>query len=80
MPFPTGLAFGRELTVRFAVGDPIALRDPVLALVRSGRVDPARLISHRLPLAQAPEAYRLFDRHEAFKPVLLVGEDGTPHV
>lgn len=71
MPFPTELAFARELTVRFVVGDPITLRERVLALVRSGRVDPARIISHRLPLADAPSAYRLVDTQRAFKAVLI---------
>jgi len=72
-PFPTGLAFARELTVRFAVGDPIRFRDPVLALVRSGRVDPSRIVSQRLPLAAAEQAYRLFDTQQAVKVILTAG-------
>ncbi|TDB74924.1 alcohol dehydrogenase catalytic domain-containing protein [Micromonospora sp. KC723] len=75
MPFPTGLAFARELTVRFAVGDPIRMREQVLALIRSGRLDPSRIVTHRLPLADAATAYRLFDRRDAFKVVLC--PDGT---
>jgi 2-desacetyl-2-hydroxyethyl bacteriochlorophyllide A dehydrogenase len=70
MPFPTRLAFGRELTVRFVVGDPIRLRTQVLALIRSGRIDPSAVISHRLPLDQAPLAYELFDDRQVFKAVL----------
>ncbi len=70
MPFPTELAFTRELTLRFTVGDPIALRDQVLALVRSGQLDPSKIISHRLPLREAPAAYELFDSRRAFKVVL----------
>jgi threonine dehydrogenase-like Zn-dependent dehydrogenase len=34
----------------------------LLALVRSGKHDLAQLISHRLPLADGPRAYDLFDR------------------
>ncbi|RSM56220.1 alcohol dehydrogenase [Amycolatopsis sp. WAC 01376] len=70
LPFPAGTAFARELTVRFVVGDPIRHRDQVLALVRADRLDPAALVSHRMPLSAAAEAYRLFDRREAFKVVL----------
>ncbi|GAA2869039.1 dehydrogenase [Actinoplanes cyaneus] len=70
MPFPTGLAFGRELTVRFAVGNPLSSREPVLALVAAGRVDPSIVVSHRLPLSEGPLAYRLFDSREATKVVL----------
>jgi threonine dehydrogenase-like Zn-dependent dehydrogenase len=73
MPFPTGLAFARELTVRFTVGDPITLRDQVLALVRSGRINPSRIVSHRLDLAQAPTGYALIDAREAAKVVLATG-------
>jgi 2-desacetyl-2-hydroxyethyl bacteriochlorophyllide A dehydrogenase len=75
-PFPTGTAFARELTVRFTVGDPIALREPVLALVAAGRIDPASVVSHRLPLLDAVKGYELFDRRHAFKVVLDL--DGTP--
>ncbi|MDG4792822.1 alcohol dehydrogenase catalytic domain-containing protein [Micromonospora sp. WMMD1082] len=77
MPFPTGLAFARELTVRFAVGDPIRMREPVLALIRSGRLDPSRIVTHRLPLGEAGAAYRLFDRQDAFK-VVLSADGATP--
>ncbi len=70
MPFPSGLAFARELTLRFAVGDPLRSREPVLALIRAGRVDPSRIVSHRLPLGQAELAYDLFATRQATKVVL----------
>lgn len=70
MPFPSGLAFARELTLRFTVGDPISVRGEVLALIRSGAVDPAQVISHRYPLVAAAAAYSAFHRHQALKIVL----------
>lgn len=69
MPFPTGSAFARELSVHFTVGDPIALRDRALSVIRAG-LDPTEVVTHRLPLAAAAEGYRLFDQHRAFKVVL----------
>mgnify|MGYP001210453235 CR=1 FL=1 len=75
-PLDAGAAFARELTLRFAVGDPIAVRDDVLALVRAGRVDPTVVISHRLPLAEVTRAYELFDRREATKVVLVPDDAG----
>ncbi|MFJ4653236.1 alcohol dehydrogenase catalytic domain-containing protein [Nocardia sp. NPDC088792] len=78
MPFPSGLAFTRELTLRFTVGDPIRHRDKAIELMRTGVIDPARLISHRLPLSQARHGYDLFDRREAFKVVLTADADTGP--
>ncbi|HVW32792.1 MAG TPA: zinc-binding dehydrogenase [Acidimicrobiia bacterium] len=44
--------------------------DEVIALIRAGRVDPGRIISHRMPLSQADEAYRLVAAREATKVIL----------
>lgn len=70
MPFSSRDAFARELTLRFVVGNPIAVREELLAEIAAGRLNPAAIVSHRLPLEQAAEAYRLFDRREAVKVVL----------
>ncbi|MEV4870151.1 alcohol dehydrogenase family protein [Streptomyces syringium] len=71
MPMPTRLAFAKEITLRFAVGDPISAREPLMNLVRGGRIDPTFVISHRLPLSEAAEGFRLFDAGEASKVVLI---------
>jgi alcohol dehydrogenase len=65
----------RGLTLLFAGICPVQAywRDAMRALVE-GRVDPLPLISHRLLLDEASEAYELFDRREATK-VLLMGRD-----
>ncbi len=73
MPFPTGLAFDRELTVRFTVGNPIRLGAQVLELVRSGAIDPSVVVSDRVPLEAAAEAYEAFHTRRSFKTVLQVG-------
>jgi 2-desacetyl-2-hydroxyethyl bacteriochlorophyllide A dehydrogenase len=75
MPFAAATAFAREVTLRFAVGDPIQSREQVLALVTTGRIDPTAIISHRLSLSEAPLGYDLFARREATKVVLLA--DGS---
>lgn len=74
-PFDAQAAFARELTVSFVVGDPITTREEVVGLLRSGRVDPTAVVSHRLPLSDAAEAYHKFDRHEATKVVLIADDD-----
>ena len=71
--FPVREAFAKELVLRFAVGDPIRSRREVFGLLGAGRLDPTVVISHRMPLAEAPRAYELFDRREALKVVLSPG-------
>jgi 2-desacetyl-2-hydroxyethyl bacteriochlorophyllide A dehydrogenase len=71
MPLDTQRAFTRELTLRFIVGDPIRDHDEVVALLRAGRIDPTVVVSDRLPLRDAVEGYRRFDRRAALKVLLL---------
>ncbi len=67
-----GVYWARALTVRFAGVCPVhAWWERAMEEVRSGRIDPLPLISHRLPLEDAGEGYELFDRREATKVVLL---------
>ena len=44
--------------------------DRVLALMSAGVLDPEPLVTHHMSLDDAPEAYALYDRHEALKIVL----------
>jgi 2-desacetyl-2-hydroxyethyl bacteriochlorophyllide A dehydrogenase len=44
--------------------------DSVLAMLSAGVLDPSPLVTHHMDLAQAPEAYSLYDRREALKIVL----------
>jgi threonine dehydrogenase-like Zn-dependent dehydrogenase len=43
---------------------------PLLDLIAAGRLHPEKIISHRMKLDQAEEAYRMFDAREATKIVL----------
>ncbi len=66
-----GVAWARALRLQFAGICPVhAWWDRALAELRAGRLDPLPLVSHRLPLAEAPLGYRLFDRREATKVLL----------
>ncbi len=69
-PLNNALMFERELTLRFSIGDPTADGALLLGKLASGELDPSRVVTHRLPLADAAEAYRLFDSREATKVVL----------
>jgi 2-desacetyl-2-hydroxyethyl bacteriochlorophyllide A dehydrogenase len=68
---PVGQAFFGEFTLRFGLGDSPRDREEVFALTEAGRLNPARIISHRLKLDEAPRGYEMFDRKEAFKVILM---------
>jgi len=65
-----GLAWIKALTIRTGQANVIGHLDRVLALMAAGILDPSPLVTHHMPLADAPAAYRLFDRREALKIVL----------
>jgi 2-desacetyl-2-hydroxyethyl bacteriochlorophyllide A dehydrogenase len=44
--------------------------DPVLSMMAAGLLDTGPLVTHHMPLVDAPEAYALYDRREALKIVL----------
>jgi 2-desacetyl-2-hydroxyethyl bacteriochlorophyllide A dehydrogenase len=69
-PLDNSLMFERELTLRFTIGDPTNDGEQLLARLASGELDPTPVVTHRLPLADAADAYRLFDSREATKVVL----------
>ena len=71
-PLDNALMFERELTLRFSIGDPTADGGLLLSRLSSGELDPGAIVTHRMPLADAVEAYRLFDSREATKVVLSV--------
>ena len=67
---PLGLAWLKGLTLRLGLANVIAHVDRVLGLLEAGRLDPAPLVTHRMKLDQAGEAYELYDNREALKVVL----------
>jgi 2-desacetyl-2-hydroxyethyl bacteriochlorophyllide A dehydrogenase len=65
-----GIVWIKSLTLRGGQANVIAHLDPVLERLASGDLDPAPLVTHHMSLDEAPEAYRIYDRHEALKIVL----------
>ena len=58
------------LTITTGLANVIAHVDRVLAMISAGLLDPSPLVTHRMSLDDAPQAYELFDRREALKVVL----------
>lgn len=67
---PLGLAWLKGLTLRLGLANVIAHVDRVLGLIEAGKLDPSPLVTHRMKLDQAAEAYELYDNREALKIVL----------
>src|SRR3954452_11354951 len=67
---PIGDMWLKNITIMAGVANIQGHMDEVLELIRDGRIDPKVMISHRMPLSEAPEGYRLFDAKEALKVVL----------
>lgn len=63
--FPLERAFGAGLTFRAGTCSVPEELPTLFPLVQSGRLKPEKYISHRLPLSQGAEAYRLFEAREA---------------
>jgi threonine dehydrogenase-like Zn-dependent dehydrogenase len=73
-PLPVARAFAEELCVRFAIGDSIRLRDRIFPLLTIGVIDPAAVVTERVSLQAAPDAYRRLAEHAAVKVLIDVWE------
>jgi alcohol dehydrogenase len=60
----------KSLTFRAGWCNVQAYMRPLLELIAAGKLHPEKIISHRMKLDQAEEAYRIFDAREATKVVL----------
>jgi threonine dehydrogenase-like Zn-dependent dehydrogenase len=58
--FPAGAWMNRSLTLRTGQCHVQKYLPRLLAYIERGDIDPTRIITHRLPLAEAPKGYALF--------------------
>jgi threonine dehydrogenase-like Zn-dependent dehydrogenase len=58
--FPMGSFMNRSLTMKTGQTHVHRYLKPLLERIRKGEIDPSFIITHRLPLDQAPQAYRMF--------------------
>lgn len=57
---PIGTAMNKNLTLRMGQCNTKRYMPHLLEHIRQGRIDAKRIISHRLPLEEAPRAYEIF--------------------
>jgi threonine dehydrogenase-like Zn-dependent dehydrogenase len=59
---PIGAAMNKGLTLRMGQCNVKRYMPHLLDHIRAGRIDAKAIITHRFPLSQAPEAYRVFEQ------------------
>jgi len=70
--FPIGSFMNRSLTLKTGQTHVQRYLKPLLERIQKGEIDPTFIITHRLPLDQAPEAYRMFrDKQDECLKVVL---------
>jgi threonine dehydrogenase-like Zn-dependent dehydrogenase len=76
---PFGSIVNKALTIRTGQTHVQRYLKPLLELIEQGRIDPSFVISHVLPLEQAPQAYAMFrdKEDECIKVVLKPGNGST---
>ena len=58
--FPIGSMMNRGITIRTGQTPVHKYMRPLLARIENGEIDPSFVVSHHLPLDQAPEGYEMF--------------------
>jgi 2-desacetyl-2-hydroxyethyl bacteriochlorophyllide A dehydrogenase len=65
-----GLVWIKNLTLKSGQANVIGHVDSVLGMLAAGSLDPTPLVTHHMPLDDAPTGYEVYDRREALKIVL----------
>ena len=77
---PFGAAMNKGLTIKSGQTHVQRYGKPLLEKIESGQIDPSFVITHRLPLEDAPAAYKTFRDKEdgCIKVVLEPGLSASP--
>ena len=70
IPVHMGIIWIKALTLKTGHANVIGHVDRVLAMMAAGVLDPTPLVTHHMPLAEASDAYAVYDRREALKIVM----------
>jgi 2-desacetyl-2-hydroxyethyl bacteriochlorophyllide A dehydrogenase len=74
VPFNAELAFAKEISFHFVVGNPIKYAPFLLEKIADGTLNPAKIITHRCNFNHIKEAYRMFEARESIKAVIVWGD------
>jgi threonine dehydrogenase-like Zn-dependent dehydrogenase len=77
---PFGSIMNRSLTIKTGQTHVQHYTAPLLDRIEKGEIDPSYIVTHRLPLTQAPEAFRMFrDKQDECIKVVLKPASTTVH-
>ena len=62
--FPLGNMFERNVTLKMGQAPAIHYSQMLYDMVAAGKINPTEIITHKMPLSEASEAYRMFHDHE----------------
>jgi S-(hydroxymethyl)glutathione dehydrogenase/alcohol dehydrogenase len=62
--FPLGNLFERNINLKMGQAPVIHYMPKLFDKITAGEIDPTEIISHKVPLEKASEAYRIFNDHE----------------
>jgi S-(hydroxymethyl)glutathione dehydrogenase/alcohol dehydrogenase len=62
--FPLGNIFERNINLKMGQAPVIHYMPKLFEKITAGEIDPTEIISHKVPLEKASEAYRIFNDHE----------------
>jgi len=65
-----GILWIKALTLKSGHANVIGHVDRVLSMMAAGVIDPTPLVTHHMPMSDAEEGYRIYDRKEALKIVM----------
>ena len=69
---PFGAAMNKALTFKMGQTHMMRYMKPLLERIERGEIDPSFVITHRLPLSDAPGAYKMFrDKQDHCTKVVL---------
>ena len=64
MGFPAREAFFKDLTLKMGICNARNFIGPLMPLVARRKLQPARIVTHTIPLSEAPRGYSIFDKKE----------------
>ena len=75
---PFGMAFAKSLTIRMGQTHMHKYMRPLLERVQRGEIDPSFIITHEVPLANAADAYAMFNRKDNGCIKVVLKPDAAP--